>query len=64
MPNKHFVPTDDVIIAMAEKFGKMPHEIERDLPEYWFTRTLVIMDAETLDRERRDREMEAERKRR
>ncbi len=49
----NFEPTDDVIIAIAEKYGKTPDEIE-NMSVYWLNRTILMMDAQALDAQRRD----------
>jgi hypothetical protein len=47
---------------VAAKFGQLPDTIERQMSKYWFNRTVLFMDAETLDQERRNDEMEKARK--
>jgi len=58
VPNEHFEPNDELIIAVAEKFGQLPDTVEREMTDYWFRRVVVQMDANILDRERKDKEDE------
>lgn len=48
---------------IARELHKMPEEIE-NMSEYWFNRMVVFLDAEALDRQRRNDEMERENRRR
>lgn len=50
------------MIAIAEKFGVLPDTVESEMSDYWFKRVVVQMDAEIIDRKRKEREDERNRK--
>lgn len=62
MPNTNFEPDDGLMIAIAEKFGVLPDTVESEMSDYWFKRVVVQMDAEIIDRKRKEREDERNRK--
>lgn len=62
MPNEHFEPTDELIIAIAEKFHQLPDVVESQMSDYWFKRVVVQMDAEVIDNKRKEKEEERKRR--
>lgn len=48
-----------MIIAIAEKFGQLPGTVEREMTYEWYCLTVLQMDAEALDTQRRRLEDEA-----
>lgn len=44
-------------MAVAKHYGVLPDDVESRMSEYWFNRTLVFMEAEAIEEERRHKEM-------
>lgn len=47
-----------MIIAVAEKFGVLPDTVENEMSVYWFERVATLMEAQTLNERRIERERE------
>jgi len=46
-------PEGNLIIAIAEKFGCLPDDVESRMSEFWLNRVTVAMEAEAIDQKRR-----------
>ena len=52
-----------MVLQLAEKYGRPPEEVE-NWDVYWFERAAVLLEGESIDSERRKKDLEKQARRR